>query len=87
VPALPAGAGDVEVKIYVIARHSAILPHYLYAWDAWTPEPHKTAHWLTRKSIAKRFTADQARRIVRIINTNLAPDMGVLCGAYVERVS
>lgn len=77
----------MEVKNRIIARRSAVLPHYLYAWDAWSLEPHKTAHWLARRDIASRFTADQARRIVRIINANLAPDMGVLCGAYVERVS
>jgi hypothetical protein len=76
----------MTAKDCVVARRSAVLPHYLYAWNPWALFPHMTAVWLTRVDIAKRFTADKARRIVALINTNLTPGMGTLCGAYVERI-
>lgn len=75
----------MERKDYLVVSRSSVLPHYLYQWDVFGMWPRP--HWLTSKKLAKRFTLRDARRIAECINANLAPGMGPLCGAYIERLS
>lgn len=48
--------------MFIVAQRTGFCTFFLYTWDG------VEDRWLTRKDLAKRFTAAEARKIADVIN-------------------
>lgn len=51
-----------DSRDHVVVAPTGFLPYFLYAWDDDEPR------WLTRRDLAVRFTAEEARRVADKLN-------------------
>ena len=64
---------------YVVVGPTGFLPYFLYAWE----DDGAHVHWLPRRDLARRFTAQEAHRVANRLN---AASPGAVHRVYVEKV-